>query len=213
MNNEFETKSLGKLKILAHIDNIALLEKLYNAPEKYIIATNFDVEQKSWASGSYYEDFKDVLEEFTERILSARDLRTSKQKTIEKLYDLSTRVSEVTNDTNRVTVRKYLNNEKELERLRVEFKKSNINDNNLREHFKNDNPSDRFANIKVAGSILAGIELRNIQRASRNLKGDKEEFPYTEEQIKMIDRYTELENEQEEIEYSLEESEEEDMEM
>lgn len=213
MNNEFETKSLGKLKILAHIDNIALLEKLYNAPEKYIIATNFDVEQKSWASGSYYEDFKDVLEEFTERILSARDLRTSKQKTIEKLYDLSTRVSEVTNDTNRVTVRKYLNNEKELERLRVEFKKSTINDNNLREHFKNDNPSDRFANIKVAGSILAGIELRNIQRASRNLKGDKEEFPYTEEQIKMIDRYTELENEQEEIEYSLEESEEEDMEM
>ena len=28
--NEFETKSLGKLKILAHIDNRALLEKMYD---------------------------------------------------------------------------------------------------------------------------------------------------------------------------------------
>ena len=76
--NEFETKSLGKLKILAHIDNRALLEKMYNTPEKYIIATNFNIETKSWDFGSYFENFQDALEEFTERVLSNKHLKSSK---------------------------------------------------------------------------------------------------------------------------------------
>ena len=109
--------------------------------------------------------------------------------------------------------KEYLENEKELESLRTEFKENTIKDKELLEHFKNDNPPYRFTSIIVAGSILAGIEVRNIQREAGNLEGEKEEFPYTEEQIKMIDRYNELEKRQEDLEREYEQSEEEDMEM
>lgn len=75
--NEIETKSLGKIKILAHIDNRALLEKMYDTPEKYIIATNFDIATKSWDFGSYYYSFQDAIEEFTERVLANRNIKSS----------------------------------------------------------------------------------------------------------------------------------------
>lgn len=80
MYNEFETKALGKLKILANIDNRALLEKMYDTPEKYIVATNFNIESKEWDFGSYFQDFQEALEEFSERVLNFRNLKSSKQK-------------------------------------------------------------------------------------------------------------------------------------
>lgn len=203
--NEFETKSLGRLKILAHIDNKALLEKMYNTPEKYIIATNFNIETKSWDFGSYFDDFKNALEDFTERVLSTRNLQSSRQKVTEELYDLSTKVSELAHSTDRAAVKEYLENQKEMERLRDEFKKSTINDTKLQEYFKNDVPSDRFSSIIVAGAIVGGIDLRNLQREFGSLKGKKEKIPYNEEQIKMIDRYTELQHRQEEIDNIIEE--------
>lgn len=202
--NEFETKSLGKLKILAHIDNRALLEKMYNTPEKYIIATNFNIETKSWDFGSYFENFQDALEEFTERVLSNKHLKSSKQKITEELYDLSSRVTELAHQTDNVGVNEYLRNEKEMQTLRNEFKQNTLNDKKLLEHFKNDKPTDRFSNIKVASSILGGIDLRNFQRELGNLDGEEEQFPYNEEQIKMIDRYVELEHRQEELDNDIE---------
>lgn len=202
--NEFETKSLGKLKILAHIDNRALLEKMYNTPEKYIIATNFNIETKSWDFGSYFENFQDALEEFTERVLSNKHLKSSKQKITEELYDLSSRVTELAHQTDNVGVNEYLRNEKEMQTLRNEFKQNTLNDKKLLEHFKNDKPTDRFSNIKVASSILGGIDLRNFQRELGNLDGEEEQFPYNEEQIKMIDRYIELEHRQEELDNDIE---------
>lgn len=202
--NEFETKSLGKLKILAHIDNRALLEKMYNTPEKYIIATNFNIETKSWDFGSYFENFQDALEEFTERVLSNKHLKSSKQKITEELYDLSSRVTELAHQTDNVGVNEYLRNEKEMQTLRNEFKQNTLNDKKLLEHFKNDKPTDRFSNIKVASSILGGIDLRNFQRELGNLGGEEEQFPYNEEQIKMIDRYVELEHRQEELDNDIE---------
>lgn len=210
--NEFETRSLGKLKILAHIDNRALLEKMYDTPEKYIIATNFNIETKSWDFGSYFESFQDALEEFTERVLSARNLQSSRQKIIEELYDLSSKVSEIAHNTDRVAVNEYLKNQKEMEKLRYEFKQSTINDKKLQEHFKDDKPTDRFSNIMVAGTIIGGIDLRNFQRELGNLDGKEEQFPYNEEQLKMIDRYIELEHRQEELDNEIEENMEEDME-
>ena len=69
MYNEFETNSLGKLKILANIDNKALLEKMYDTPEKYIIAINFNYKDKEWDYGIYHQNFKEALEDFTERVL------------------------------------------------------------------------------------------------------------------------------------------------
>lgn len=210
--NEFETRSLGKLKILAHIDNRALLEKMYDTPEKYIIATNFNIETKSWDFGSYFESFQDALEEFTERVLSARNLQSSRQKITEELYDLSSKVSEIAHNTDRVAVNEYLKNQKEMEKLRYDFKQSTINDKKLQEHFKDDKPTDRFSNIMVAGTIIGGIDLRNFQRELGNLDGKEEQFPYNEEQLKMIDRYMELEHRQEELDNEIEENMEEDME-
>ncbi|MGN1299627.1 MAG: hypothetical protein ACI4UE_06580 [Candidatus Scatovivens sp.] len=203
--NEFETKSLGKLKILAHIDNRALLEKMYDTPEKYIIATNFNIETKSWDFGSYYYSFQDAIEEFTERVLNNRHIKSSRQKTTEELYDLSSKVSEMAHNTDRVAVNEYLKNQKEMEKLRYEFKQSTINDKKLQEHFKNDKPTDRFSDIMIAGTIIGGIDLRNLQRNMGNLDGEEEKFPYNEEQLKMIDRYIELEHRQEELENNAEE--------
>ena len=40
----------------------------------------------------------------------------------------------------------------------------------------------------VASSILGGIDLRNLQRENDKIDGEKEIYPYTNEQIKMIDR-------------------------
>lgn len=202
--NEFETKSLGKLKILAHIDNRALLEKMYNTPEKYIIATNFNSETKSWDFGSYFENFQDALEEFTERVLSNQHLKSSKQKITEGLYDLSIKVSELAHQTDNVFVNEYLKNEREMQSLRKEFKENTLSDKKLQEHFKDDKPTKRFSDIMVAGTILGGIDLRNFQRDLGNLNGEEEQFPYNEEQIKMIDRYIELEHRQEELENIVE---------
>lgn len=210
--NEIESKSLGNLKILAHIDNRALLERINDVPDKYIIATNFDIETKSWDFGSYYYSFQDAIEEFTERVLSNRNIKSSIQKTTEELYDLSSQISQMAHKTDRVALNEFLENEKEMNRLKFEFKQNTINDKKLQEHFKNNNQVDRFSDIMIAGTILGGIELRNEQRKNNNLKGKKEEFPYTEEQIKMIDRYYELERKQEKLSNQIEENIEEDLE-
>lgn len=84
----FETKSLGKLKILAFIGGNALLEKMYNTPEKYIVASGFDMESKSWNYGSYYQELEDALKKFydkTENQIIAQKLverEENREKTI-----------------------------------------------------------------------------------------------------------------------------------
>lgn len=84
----FETKSLGKLKILAFIGENALLEKIYNTPEKYIVASGFDMESKSWNYGSYYQELEDALKKFynkTENQIIAKKLverEENQEKTI-----------------------------------------------------------------------------------------------------------------------------------
>ena len=201
--NEIESSSLGKLKILAHIDNRALLERQNDVPDKYIIATNFNIDNKNWDFGSYYYSFQDAIEEFTERVLSNRNIKSSMQKTTEELYDLSTRVSEIAHNIDNVTTTEYLKNAKEMEMLRYEFKNNTINDKKLQEHFKD--RKDKFFEIMVAGTIIGGIDLRKLQRDLGNLDGEEEKFPYNEEQLKMIDRYIELEHRQEELSNSAEE--------
>ena len=63
----FETRSLGKLKILAFIGNNAMLEKMYETPEKYIIASGFNITEKSWNFGSYYTTLKDAFNSFSDK--------------------------------------------------------------------------------------------------------------------------------------------------
>lgn len=92
----------------------------------------------------------------------------------------------------------------EMEKLRLNFEKDTISDKTLIEHFKNDNPKDRFTSISVAGCILGGIELRNLWRTNGKLDGEKEGFPYNSKQIEMIDRYHNLEDILDEVEWYVE---------
>ena len=101
--NEIESKSLGKLKILANIDNMALLERMNNISEEYIIATNFNIDDKAWDFGSYYYSFQDAIEEFTERVLSHKNLKSNIRKTTEVGYmGCRTRVLEIAHKIDRV---------------------------------------------------------------------------------------------------------------
>ncbi len=79
-----------------------------------------------------------------------------------------------------------------MEKLREEFRNITLKDDKLKEHFKDTNSKDTYSSIFVAGTILGGIDLRNIQRENGNLDGEKEIYPYTKEQIKLIDRYSRL---------------------
>ena len=82
---------------------------------------------------------------------------------------------------------------KQMKTLREEFRNNTISDEKLLDHFKDDNPKDRFSSIMVAGTILGGIQLRNIWRENGKLDGEKEKLPYNEKQIEMIDKYNRLE--------------------
>lgn len=93
----FETKSLGKLKILAFIGENALLEKMYNTPEKYIVASGFDMESKSWNYGSYYQELEDALKKFynkTENQIIAKKLveREENQEKTNSTNDIFKRI-------------------------------------------------------------------------------------------------------------------------
>lgn len=92
----------------------------------------------------------------------------------------------------------------QMQRLRIDFEKNTINDKKLVEIFKEDNTKGRFSSIMVAGTVLAGIELRNTWRDNGKLEGEKEIFPYNKEQIKMIDKYNRMQETLEKIEWYAE---------
>ena len=108
--------------------------------------------------------------------------------------------------------------DKQMQKLKEEFRINTSSDQHLQEFFKDDNPKDRFSSIMVAGSILGGIQLRNVWRENGKLDGEKEVFPYNEKQIEMIDRYNRLEDTMDrlmkyaELIYEGEEEEEEELE-
>lgn len=92
---------------------------------------------------------------------------------------------------------KYVNNE--INSIRKEFSEVTKNDKRLQEYFKKHNYKDRFSEILVAGTILGGIDLRNLQRENNNLDGEFEKYPYTQEQIDLVNRYNRLQNTLEKI--------------
>ena len=69
--------------------------------------------------------------------------------------------------------------------------------------------------LLVASAKIGGIALRNLQRENNNLDGDIEEYPYTKEELEMIDKFGEITKKQEIIEEYVElnytEEDEEDM--
>lgn len=72
----------------------------------------------------------------------------------------------------------YLN--EEMKKLENDFKNITSQDSKLQKHFENDTPPDRYQNIRIAGTIFGGINLRNLQRENNNLDGELEKYPYSE---------------------------------
>ena len=68
-----------------------------------------------------------------------------------------------------------------------------LNDKELAKYFSNDVSANKYQDIITATAIVGGIDLRNLQRENKNLTGEKEEYPYNDEQLKMIDQYNKIE--------------------
>lgn len=129
----FETKSLGKLKILAFIGKNALLEKMYNTPEKYIVASGFDMESKSWNYGSYYQELEDALKKFydkTENQIIAQKLverEENQEKTI-STNDIFKRIyQELKEQINNQDGKKFIN-EYYIPSINNSFEDKTVND-------------------------------------------------------------------------------------
>lgn len=90
------------------------------------------------------------------------------------------------------------------ENLRQLFKQDVKSDINVLNKFSDKEERENATNIQIAGVILGGIDLRNLQRENNNLGGEIEEYPYNAKQIRMIDDYKELENMLEEIDNYVE---------
>lgn len=121
MNSEeklcFETKALGKLKILAFIGNNALLEKMYDTPEKYIIASGFNINERSWNFGSYFTNLKDAFKEFAEKTniqinLLAKEPIEEREIEVKTTNDLFKKIyrdlkAEISKDSKEIFVKEY----------------------------------------------------------------------------------------------------------
>ncbi len=58
--------------------------------------------------------------------------------------------------------------------------------------------------LLFASAKVGGIALRNLQRENNNLDSDIEEYPYTKEELEMIDKFGEITKKQEIIEEYVE---------
>lgn len=104
-------------------------------------------------------------------------------------------------------IKSILKEEKIIKKMKLiseKFKNDTKNDENLHKFFKDTNNKDVYYYIKVAGAILAGIAVRNLQRENGNLEGELEHSPFSKEQEKMIEEYTELQNELEKEQQEME---------
>lgn len=84
-------------------------------------------------------------------------------------------------------------------------------DNDFKERTRNKGLEE---SLLFASAKIGGIALRNLQRENNNLDGDIEEYPYTKEELEMIDKFSEITEKQEileeyvELNYSEEDEEE-----
>lgn len=108
-------------------------------------------------------------------------------------------------------IKSILKEEKIINKMKLiseKFKYDTKNNEDLQKVFKDTRNKDVYYHIKVAGAILAGIDVRNLQRENGNLEGELEHSPFSKEQEKMIEEYTklqnELEKEQQEMEIDIE---------
>lgn len=88
-----------------------------------------------------------------------------------------------------------------MQDIALKFKEITKEDTKLLNFFNKDS---RFSNISFAGTYLAGIAVRNEQRKAGNLEGEMEKSPYSKQQEKLIEEYTNLQVEFEKTENEIE---------
>ena len=76
-------------------------------------------------------------------------------------------------------------------------------DNDLKERTRNKGSEET---LLLASAKIGGIALRNLQRENNNLEGNIEEYPYTTEELEMIDKFSEITKKQEIIEEYVEQN-------
>lgn len=146
----------------------------------------------------YYRKIKDTSNKAYEIVKDDIESTTIKQREIE------VKIERQELDTKEKLEEAYDTIDKEMKKLRYEFEQDTGADEKLVEYFKNDDPKDRFKSIMFAGTILGGIQLRNIWRENVKLNNEKEEFPYNEKQREMIHKYNRLEETIGKLEYYAE---------
>lgn len=136
-----------------------------------------------WLSGYLDEDTGYSIEEIVDYLqyqLNIVDLEKDKEKPI---------------------IIKQQNLLEKMTEIELKFKEITKEDPQLLNFFDKDN---RFSNISFAGTYLAGIAVRNEQRKAGNLEGKMEKSPYSKQQEKLIEQYTNLRVEFEKTENELE---------
>lgn len=146
----------------------------------------------------YYKNIKDTKNRAYEIVKDEIESTTIKQREIE------VQIEKQELGTRQKLEEAYDTIDKQMKKLRYEFEQDTGADEKLIEHFKDDDPKDRFSSIMVAGAILGGIQLRNIWRENGKLDDEKEEFPYNEKQIEMIHKYNRLQKTLDKLEYYAE---------
>ena len=76
-------------------------------------------------------------------------------------------------------------------------------DNDFKERTRNKGSEET---LLLASAKIGGIALRNLQRENNNFEGNIEEYPYTTEELEMIDKFSEITKKQEIIEEYVEQN-------
>ena len=76
-------------------------------------------------------------------------------------------------------------------------------DNDFKERTRNKGSEET---LLLVSAKIGGIALRNLQRENNNLEGNIEEYPYTTEELEMIDKFSEITKKQEIIEEYVEQN-------
>ena len=83
------------------------------------------------------------------------------------------------------------------------IQENNKLDNDFKERTRNKGSEET---LLLASAKIGGIALRNLQRENNNLEGNIEEYPYTTEELEMIDKFSEITKKQEIIEEYVEQN-------
>lgn len=192
------------------IEETEKLAKLLPDANK-LTAFCYEEKEKGYLYNKLFMDLRFVYLQYDEYIKNGCDKERAFEIVKEDIENttIKQRQVEVNLKEQEITSRKELEKicdeiYEQMQRLRIDFEKNTINDKKLVEIFKEDNTKGRFSSIMVAGTILAGIELRNTWRDNGKLEGEKEIFPYNKEQIKMIDKYNRMQETLEKIEWYTE---------